>query len=119
MVVHGVFGQAQEKSRDESKPCELLVRSLERLQQEVNVSSMNTMRSRLEMIATQQGMGFHVTEATCYLTADLFYLEVVLAPCGGVEEVKVAPHGAPPVLSGSLSPPSLLPAQAIVQPWQS
>ncbi|GAA6215188.1 mediator of RNA polymerase II transcription subunit 1-like isoform X1 [Lates japonicus] len=94
--------RCMEKSRDESKPCELLVRSLERLQQEVNVSSMNTMRSRLEMIATQQGMGFHVTEATCYLTADLFYLEVVLAPCGGVEEVKVAPHGAPPVSSDSL-----------------
>ncbi|TKS87548.1 Mediator of RNA polymerase II transcription subunit 1 [Collichthys lucidus] len=42
-------------------------------------------------------MGFHITEATCYLTADLFYLEVVLLPCGGVEEVKVAPHGGAPV----------------------
>lgn len=45
-------------------------------------------------------MGFHITEATCYLTADLFYLEVVLLPCGGVEEVKVAPHGGSPVVSG-------------------
>ncbi|TKS87543.1 Mediator of RNA polymerase II transcription subunit 1 [Collichthys lucidus] len=47
-------------------------------------------------------MGFHITEATCYLTADLFYLEVVLLPCGGVEEVKVAPHGGAPVPSESL-----------------
>ena len=45
-------------------------------------------------------MGFHITEATCYLTADMFYLEVVLLLCGGVEEVKVAPHGGYPVVSG-------------------
>lgn len=44
-------------------------------------------------------MGFHTAEATCYLTADLFYLEVVLLPCGGVEEVKVAPHGGSPAVS--------------------
>uniref|UniRef100_A0A665X901 Mediator of RNA polymerase II transcription subunit 1 n=1 Tax=Echeneis naucrates TaxID=173247 RepID=A0A665X901_ECHNA len=60
---------------------------------------MNTTRSRLEMIAKQQGMGFHVTEATCYLTADLFYVEVVLVPNGGVEEVKVAPQGRAPVVN--------------------
>nr|XP_040022524.1 F-box/LRR-repeat protein 7-like isoform X6 [Gasterosteus aculeatus aculeatus] len=46
-------------------------------------------------------MGFHLTEATCYLTADLFYLEVVLLPYGGVAEVKVAPHGKAPVPSES------------------
>lgn len=44
-------------------------------------------------------MGFHITDATCYLTADLFYLEVVLLPGGDVEEVKVAPHGGSPVVS--------------------
>ncbi|XP_070784688.1 mediator of RNA polymerase II transcription subunit 1-like [Enoplosus armatus] len=94
--------RCMDKSRDESKPCEPLVRSLERLQEVFNVSSMKTMKSRLEVIAKQQGMGFHITEATCYLTADLFYLEVVLLPCGGVEEVKVAPHGGSPVPSESL-----------------
>ncbi|XP_045917887.1 mediator of RNA polymerase II transcription subunit 1 isoform X3 [Micropterus dolomieu] len=94
--------RCMDKSRDESKPCEPLVRSLERLQEVFNVSSMNTMKSRLEVIAKRQGMGFHITEATCYLTADLFYLEVVLLPCGGVEEVKVALHGESPVPSESL-----------------
>lgn len=44
-------------------------------------------------------MGFHFTEDTCYLTADLFYLEVLLLPCGGVQEVKVALHGEGPVVS--------------------
>lgn len=43
-------------------------------------------------------MGFHTTEATCYLTADLFYLEVVLLPCGGVEDVKVAQHRGSPLV---------------------
>ncbi|XP_073344961.1 mediator of RNA polymerase II transcription subunit 1-like isoform X2 [Pagrus major] len=68
----------------------------------MHVTSMNTMKSRLEMIAKQQRLGFHTAEATCYLTADLFYLEVVLLPCGGVEEVKVAPHGGSPAPSESL-----------------
>nr|XP_043876444.1 mediator of RNA polymerase II transcription subunit 1 isoform X2 [Solea senegalensis] len=94
--------RCMEKSRDESRPCGPLVRSLERLQEEFNVSSLNITKSRLEMIAKQQGMGFHVTEATCYLTADLFYLEVVLEQCGRVEEVKVAPQVGPPVSSESL-----------------
>lgn len=44
-------------------------------------------------------MGFHFTEGTCYLTADLFYLEVLLLPSGEVQEVKVAPHGEHPVVS--------------------
>ncbi|XP_074550010.1 mediator of RNA polymerase II transcription subunit 1-like isoform X2 [Halichoeres trimaculatus] len=93
--------RCMDKSRDESKPCEPLVRSLERLQEVFCVSSMSTIKSRLETIAKQQRMGFHITEATCYLTADLFYLEVVLPPCGGVMEVKVAPHGGSPVPSES------------------
>ncbi|KAA8580592.1 hypothetical protein FQN60_013550 [Etheostoma spectabile] len=101
--------RCMDRPKDESKPCQPLVRSLERLQEVVTVSSLNTMRSRLEMIAKQQGMGFHINEATCYLTADLFYLEVVLLPCGGVTEVKVAPHGGFPVPSESLLQPLRLP----------
>uniref|UniRef100_A0A3B5AGU6 Mediator of RNA polymerase II transcription subunit 1 n=1 Tax=Stegastes partitus TaxID=144197 RepID=A0A3B5AGU6_9TELE len=95
--------RCMEKSRDESKPCEPLVRSLERLQEEFDVSSMNVMRSHLPFIVFCYGaalMGFHFTEAACYLTADLFYLEVLLLPGGGVEEVKVAPHGRLPAVSG-------------------
>uniref|UniRef100_A0A3B4ZWY2 Mediator of RNA polymerase II transcription subunit 1 n=1 Tax=Stegastes partitus TaxID=144197 RepID=A0A3B4ZWY2_9TELE len=99
--------RCMEKSRDESKPCEPLVRSLERLQEEFDVSSMNVMRSHLPFIVFCYGaalMGFHFTEAACYLTADLFYLEVLLLPGGGVEEVKVAPHGRlPAVIAGGVN----------------
>uniref|UniRef100_A0A3Q2SRM6 Mediator of RNA polymerase II transcription subunit 1 n=1 Tax=Fundulus heteroclitus TaxID=8078 RepID=A0A3Q2SRM6_FUNHE len=94
--------RCMEKSRDESKPCEPLGRSLERLQEVLLAPSMSKMKCRLEMIAKQQGMGFHFTDATCYLTADLFYLEVLLLPSGEVQEVKVAPHGEHPVPSDSL-----------------
>ncbi|XP_047205339.1 mediator of RNA polymerase II transcription subunit 1 isoform X4 [Girardinichthys multiradiatus] len=94
--------RCMEKSRKKSKPCELFVRTLERLQGVLQAPSMNNMKSRLEMIAKQQGMGFHFTEATCYLTADLFYLEVLLLPSGEVQEVKVASHGEHPVPSNSI-----------------
>ncbi|XP_015252992.1 PREDICTED: mediator of RNA polymerase II transcription subunit 1-like isoform X1 [Cyprinodon variegatus] len=94
--------RCMEISRDESKPCEPLVRSLERLQEEFQAPYMNNIKSRLEIIARQQGMGFHFADATCYLTADLFYLEVLLLPSGEVQEVKVATHGEHPVPSVSL-----------------
>lgn len=91
---------------------------------------MNSTKSRLESIAKRQGykaglsvplflhqisamvtpyypyasflprMSFHFTEGKCYLSADLFYVEVLLLPCGEVEEVKVVPHGESPVVSG-------------------
>ncbi|XP_053716166.1 mediator of RNA polymerase II transcription subunit 1-like isoform X2 [Synchiropus splendidus] len=94
--------RCMEKSRDESTPCEPLVRSLERLQEAFNMSSTSAMRSRLENTAKRQGMGFHTSEHTCYLTSDLFYLEVVLQQQQGeVEDVKVATHGGIPVSSES------------------
>ncbi|XP_062377535.1 mediator of RNA polymerase II transcription subunit 1-like isoform X1 [Sardina pilchardus] len=72
---------------------------LQRLQEALNVSSLNAMVSRLEVIAKQRGLGSHLspTETACYLTADLFYLEVLLKPDGGVDDVKVALHGEAPV----------------------
>ncbi|KAG7488641.1 hypothetical protein MATL_G00037430 [Megalops atlanticus] len=56
------------------------------------------MVSRLETIAKWRGLGSHLspTETTCYLTSDMFYLEVMLLPGGGVEDVKVAHHGEAP-----------------------
>ncbi|XP_028290592.1 mediator of RNA polymerase II transcription subunit 1-like isoform X2 [Gouania willdenowi] len=90
-----------EKSRDKTQPCEPIVRVMEKLQGELSASSMNTTKSQLEVIAKQQGMGFHITETAYYLTADLFYLEVFFQPCGRVEEVKVATHGKSPSPSES------------------
>ncbi|XP_061660655.1 mediator of RNA polymerase II transcription subunit 1-like isoform X3 [Syngnathoides biaculeatus] len=93
------FLSSQEQPRQPPLP------SLERLQEAFNGSCVYTTRCRLEAVAKEQGMGFHFSEATCYLTAELFYLEVALLPCGGVDDVKVAPHGGAPVSSESLLRP--------------
>ncbi|XP_035765562.1 mediator of RNA polymerase II transcription subunit 1 isoform X2 [Neolamprologus brichardi] len=94
--------RCMEKSRDKSRSREPLERSLEKLQEESNVCTINTTKLRLEIIAKQQGLSFHFAEATCYLSADLFYVEVLLLPCGEVGEVKVVHHGESPVPSESL-----------------
>uniref|UniRef100_A0A3Q3B5T9 Mediator of RNA polymerase II transcription subunit 1 n=1 Tax=Kryptolebias marmoratus TaxID=37003 RepID=A0A3Q3B5T9_KRYMA len=87
--------RCMEKSRDASKPCEPLVRSLERLQK----PNLLWRRRCHHLSRFLTRMGFHATEATCYLTGNLFYVEVVLLPHGEVQEVKVAPHGKPPSVS--------------------
>ncbi|XP_031439814.1 mediator of RNA polymerase II transcription subunit 1-like isoform X3 [Clupea harengus] len=92
------------RSNPDPKSSKLLSGCLQRLQKALNVSSLSTMVSRLEIIAKQRGLGSHLspTETACYLTADLFYLEVLLKPDGGVEDVKVALHGEPPLSSALL-----------------
>uniref|UniRef100_A0A3B5M9N0 Mediator of RNA polymerase II transcription subunit 1 n=1 Tax=Xiphophorus couchianus TaxID=32473 RepID=A0A3B5M9N0_9TELE len=79
--------RCMEKSRDESKPCEPLCLTF------IHISFFAFFR-----------MGFHFTESTCYLTADFFYLEVLLLPSGEVQEVKVALQGEHPAVN---YPPSL------------
>ncbi|TRY89178.1 hypothetical protein DNTS_018090 [Danionella cerebrum] len=95
--------RCMEKTRD-GRVCELIAECLRKVNEALNVSSMGAMVSRLEMISKQRGLGSHLspTETVCYLTADLFYLEVLLLPDGAVEDVRVAHHGQPPVSSPSL-----------------
>ncbi|XP_008394766.1 mediator of RNA polymerase II transcription subunit 1-like isoform X2 [Poecilia reticulata] len=78
--------RCMDKPRDESKPCEPIARALDRLQEVLQAPTMDNTKSRLEMIAKRQGMDFYCTDATCYLTADIFYLEVLLLPSGEVKE---------------------------------
>ncbi|XP_014873064.1 mediator of RNA polymerase II transcription subunit 1-like isoform X1 [Poecilia latipinna] len=94
--------RCMEKSRDESKPCELIARALDRLQEVLQAPTMDNTKSRLEMIAKRQGMDFYCTDVTCYLTADIFYLEVLLLPSGEVQDVKMALHRERPAPSRSL-----------------
>ncbi|KAJ8418701.1 hypothetical protein AAFF_G00002000 [Aldrovandia affinis] len=91
--------RCMDKPKGGSKSSLLFLNCLGRLHEALNVSSLTSMVSRLEMIAKQRGLGSHLspTETTCYLTSDMFYLEVLLLPGGGVEDVKVAHHGEAPV----------------------
>ncbi|XP_017316733.1 mediator of RNA polymerase II transcription subunit 1 isoform X2 [Ictalurus punctatus] len=99
-LVHRCMG----KSRTDSRHYEPIMRCLQKLQEAQNVTSLSAMVTRLEMIAKQRGLGSHLspTETACYLTADLFYVEVLLLPGGEVEDVKVAQHGEAPESNASL-----------------
>ncbi|KAM9489502.1 mediator of RNA polymerase II transcription subunit 1-like [Clarias gariepinus] len=96
--------RCMEKSRADSRHCEPIIRCLQKLQEAQNVTSLSAMVTRLEMIAKERGLGSHLspTETVCYLTADLFYVEVLLLPGGEVEDVKLAQHGEAPESNASL-----------------
>ncbi|XP_073686441.1 mediator of RNA polymerase II transcription subunit 1-like [Garra rufa] len=96
--------RCMEKTKGDSRVCEPIAKCLQKINEALNVSSLTAMVSKLEMIAKQRGLGSHMspTETVCYLTADLFYIEVVLLLGGRVEDVRVAHHGEAPVSSPSL-----------------
>ncbi|MGH0155087.1 UNVERIFIED_CONTAM: hypothetical protein FKN15_044356 [Acipenser sinensis] len=58
------------------------------------------MTDRLESIARQNGLGSHLspTGTECYITSDMFYVEVQLDSGGQLLDVKVAHHGENPAL---------------------
>ncbi|NWX93279.1 MED1 polymerase, partial [Nothoprocta pentlandii] len=77
-----------------------LVSCLETLQKALKVSSLPAMTDRLESIARQNGLGSHLSAngTECYITSDMFYVEVQLDPTGLLCDVKVAHHGENPVV---------------------
>ncbi|MBV99981.1 Mediator of RNA polymerase II transcription subunit 1, partial [Eschrichtius robustus] len=62
-------------------------------------TSLPAMTDRLESIARQNGLGSHLSASgtECYITSDMFYVEVQLDPAGQLCDVKVAHHGENPV----------------------
>ncbi|XP_029428005.1 mediator of RNA polymerase II transcription subunit 1 isoform X3 [Rhinatrema bivittatum] len=76
-----------------------LVSCLETLQKALKVSSLSAMTDRLESIARQSGLGSHLSAngTECYITSDMFYVEVQLDPTGQLCDVKVAHHGENPM----------------------
>ncbi|KAK7118001.1 hypothetical protein R3I94_021744 [Phoxinus phoxinus] len=96
--------RCMDKTRGDKRVSEPITKCLEKINEALNASSLTGMVSRLEMIAKQRGLGSHLspTETVCYLTADLFYIEVLLLPGGRVEDVRAAHRGEAPVSSPSL-----------------
>lgn len=96
--------RCMDKTKGDGRVSEPITKCLEKINEALNASSLTGMVSRLEMIAKQRGLGSHLspTETVCYLTADLFYIEVVLLPGGRVEDVRAAHRGEAPVSSPSL-----------------
>uniref|UniRef100_A0A8C7YJM2 Mediator of RNA polymerase II transcription subunit 1 n=1 Tax=Oryzias sinensis TaxID=183150 RepID=A0A8C7YJM2_9TELE len=77
---------------------QLLLNCLETLQRALKVSSLSSMTDRLESIARQNMLGSHLspTGTECYITSDMFYVEVQLDSNGQLVDVKVAHQGENP-----------------------
>ncbi|XP_048827886.1 mediator of RNA polymerase II transcription subunit 1 isoform X2 [Brienomyrus brachyistius] len=92
-----------DKSKADFSSSPLLISCLSKLHEAMNECSASTIISRLETIAMQRGLGSHLspTESTCYLTSDMFYVEVLLSG-NGVQDVKLAQHGEAPESSETL-----------------
>ncbi|XP_057681787.1 mediator of RNA polymerase II transcription subunit 1 [Corythoichthys intestinalis] len=71
---------------------QLLLTCLETLQKALKVSSLPSMTDRLESIARQNMLGSHLSPSgtECYITSDMFYVEVQLDGAGQLVDVKVA-----------------------------
>lgn len=67
-----------------------MVSCLETLQKALKVTSLPAMTDRLESIARQNGLGSHLSASgtECYITSDMFYVEVQLDPAGQLCDVK-------------------------------
>ncbi|XP_037133931.1 mediator of RNA polymerase II transcription subunit 1 [Syngnathus acus] len=77
---------------------QLLLTCLETLQRALKVSSLPSMTDRLESIARQNLLGSHLSPSgtECYITSDMFYVEVQLDGAGQLVDVKVAHQGENP-----------------------
>ncbi|CAK6956668.1 mediator of RNA polymerase II transcription subunit 1 [Scomber scombrus] len=84
---------------------QLLLTCLETLQRALKVSSLPSMTDRLESIARQHMLGSHLSPSgtECYITSDMFYVEVQLDTAGQLMDVKVAHQGENPTSCPELS----------------
>uniref|UniRef100_H3AM65 Mediator of RNA polymerase II transcription subunit 1 n=1 Tax=Latimeria chalumnae TaxID=7897 RepID=H3AM65_LATCH len=77
---------------------EYLLSCLERLQKVLSAASLPSLFNHLESVAKQKGLDTHLspTSTACYITSDLFYLEIQIEPDGHVIDVIIAHHGETP-----------------------
>lgn len=83
---------------------QLFLTCLETLQRALKVSSLSSMTDRLESIARQNMLGSHLSPSgtECYITSDMFYVEVQLDATGQLVDVKVAHQGENPTSCSEL-----------------
>nr|XP_042700722.1 mediator of RNA polymerase II transcription subunit 1-like isoform X3 [Chrysemys picta bellii] len=81
-----------------------LLSCLEKIQRTLNAKSLSTVMSRLEFLSKQRGLKSHISPngTACYLTSDMFYVEVQLEKDGKVIDVKLAHPGEAPVVCDDL-----------------
>ncbi|XP_052554962.1 mediator of RNA polymerase II transcription subunit 1-like isoform X2 [Tympanuchus pallidicinctus] len=81
-----------------------LLSCMEKLQRTLNDKSLFSVMNRLESLAKQKGLNSHVSPSgtACYITSDMFYIEVQLEKDGRVMDVKLAHLGEAPVICDDL-----------------
>ncbi|XP_077556025.1 mediator complex subunit 1 isoform X1 [Haemaphysalis longicornis] len=74
-----------------------LQKCLDTIQKSIRVTSMQSMIERLDTITRQQGLMFTTGPGgqECFISSDMFYVEVLLEPSGTVKDVKISHHGDP------------------------
>ncbi|XP_068531046.1 mediator of RNA polymerase II transcription subunit 1-like isoform X2 [Anas acuta] len=88
-------------SNDPDSP---LLLCMEKIQRTLNAKSLFSMMNRLESLSRQKGLNSHVSPSgtTCYITSDMFYIEVQLEKDGNVIDAKLAHLGEAPVICDDL-----------------
>ncbi|NXJ14238.1 MED1 polymerase, partial [Odontophorus gujanensis] len=77
-----------------------LLSCMEKLQRTLNDKSLFSVMSRLESLSKQKGLNSHVSPSgtACYITSNMFYIEVQLEKDGRVMDAKLAHLGEAPVV---------------------
>ncbi|KFV92544.1 Mediator of RNA polymerase II transcription subunit 1, partial [Eurypyga helias] len=81
-----------------------LVSCMEKIQRVLNDRSLFSVMNRLEYLSKQKGLNAHVSPSgtVCYITSNMFYIEVQLEKDGKVVDVKLAHLGEAPVVCDDL-----------------
>ncbi|NWX15524.1 MED1 polymerase, partial [Aegotheles bennettii] len=87
-----------------------LLSCMEKIQRTLNAKSLFSVMNRLESLSKQKGLNTHVSPSgtACYISSDMFYIEVQLEKDGEVVDVKLAHLGEAPTVKFSLSLTSLM-----------
>ncbi|KAF1650214.1 Mediator of RNA polymerase II transcription subunit 1, partial [Aptenodytes patagonicus] len=77
-----------------------LLSCMEKIQRTLNAKSLFSVMNRLESLSKQKGLNAHIgpSGTACYITSDMFYIEVQLEKDGKVMDVKLAHLGETPVV---------------------
>ncbi|OPJ89247.1 mediator of RNA polymerase II transcription subunit 1-like [Patagioenas fasciata monilis] len=81
-----------------------LLSCMEKIQRTLNAKSLFSVMNRLESLSKQKGLNAHVSPSgtACYITSNMFYIEVQLEKDGNVIDVKLAHLGEAPVVCDDL-----------------
>ncbi|XP_068261574.1 mediator of RNA polymerase II transcription subunit 1-like [Nyctibius grandis] len=81
-----------------------LLSCMEKIERTLNAKSLFSVMNRLESLCKQKGLNVHVSPSgtACYMTSDMFYIEVQLEKDGKVMDVKLAHLGEAPVVCDNL-----------------